>query len=80
MPLPFILCPECGECIGEVVDFIQLCQKYFYKNILEKENKKNINIDKINLNNEILPPIGFILDAVELYNICCRSHILGITD
>ena len=73
----FILCPECSENIGEVAEFIDLVKQGFYKDI---DKKENIEPEKLVICPNISKPIGFILDAVGLKNICCRMHILGATN
>jgi DNA-directed RNA polymerase subunit N (RpoN/RPB10) len=75
----FILCPECGENLGEVYEFINVAKQGFYKsdipNILKKENP-----EKIEITSNVTKPIGFIMDAVGITNICCRTHVLGVTN
>lgn len=77
----FILCPDCGENLGEVYDFIDLARQGYIKKIIsESKEFKDFSPDKMVLNPNIIPPIGEILDAAELTNDCCRVHILGHTD
>ena len=71
-----ILCPECGECIGEVYEFIDMVKQGYYSTI---KYKKEIQPEKIELCSDVSKPIGFILDAVGITNICCSMHILGVT-
>lgn len=74
----FILCPECAFNLGEVAEFIDLAKQGYYKSNLKK-SLSNINPDKLELCSNISKPIGFIMDAVGVTNICCRMHILGMT-
>jgi DNA-directed RNA polymerase subunit N (RpoN/RPB10) len=73
-----ILCPSCGNGLSEVYEFIVLAKAGFYK--LTNHNKQNIDIDKLDLCPDVNKPIGFILDAAGLNLICCRMHILGVTN
>lgn len=75
----FILCPECCENLGEVRDFINLAKQGYYKSTIKKEFD-TIKPDKLLICPNISKPIGFILDAVGLTNLCCRMHILGETN
>ena len=77
--MDFILCPECSECLGEVYEFINLAKQGYYQTELKKEGK-DINPEKLQLCPNISKPIGFIMDAVGITNICCRMHILGVTN
>jgi DNA-directed RNA polymerase subunit N (RpoN/RPB10) len=74
-----VLCPECGEGLNEVYEFIDLVKQGYYKKLLD-ESKVKIHPTKLQLTPDITKPIGFILDLVNLTNICCRSHILGVTN
>jgi hypothetical protein len=74
----FILCPECSCNIGEVYDFINLTKQGYYKTILKKNN--SIKPENLILLPDIVKPIGFILDAAGLTNLCCRMHVLGTTN
>ena len=73
----FILCPSCGNCLGEYYDFIKLVKTGYYKSL--KLNEK-VDIGQIDICPDLAKPIGFILDAVGLDLICCRTHILGATN
>ena len=74
----FILCPECCENLGEVVDFIHLTKQGYYSTL--KKEITPVAPEKLVICPDISKPIGFILDAVGLNNLCCRMHILGITN
>ena len=74
----FILCPECCENIGEVSDFIHIAKQGYYQTL--KKKIKDIDYKKLDICSDITEPIGFILDAVGLTNICCRMHVLGATN
>lgn len=73
-----ILCPSCGNGLSEVYDFIKLAKQGYYKS-LGKEISV-VNVDKLQLCPNISKPIGFILDAAGLNLLCCRMHILGVTN
>jgi len=74
-----ILCPSCGNGIGEVFKFIKLAEQGYYKS-LKDTPLGSVNPDKIELIPNIALPIGFILDAAGLKLMCCRMHVLGVTD
>ena len=74
-----VLCPGCGNGLGEVYDFIDIAKQGYYK-ALENKQLENIKTDKLELCPNIAMPIGFILDAAGLNLICCRMHILGVTN
>lgn len=74
-----ILCPECGEDLNEVCSFIDIVKKYHIKDEMDK-SKKNISIDMLDLNPNLISGIGYIFEAVNLNNQCCRVHIMGKTD
>lgn len=77
----FILCPDCGENLGEVHDFVNMARQGFIKKVIsESAEFKEFSPDKMVLNSKVVPPIKEILDAAELFNDCCRSHILGHAD
>lgn len=77
----FTLCPDCGENIGAVYDFIDLARQGFIKKVVsESKEYKEFSPDKMVLNPNIIPPIGDILDAADLKNDCCRVHILANID
>lgn len=75
----FILCPECSSCIGEVIEFINLTKQGYYKTTMKKSFSE-IKPEKLELCPNISKPIGFIMDSVGMTNICCRMHILGLTN
>ena len=70
-----ILCPSCGNGLSEVYDFIQIAKQGYYKSEYD-----NINVNKLEISPNLTKPIGFILDAAGLNLICCRMHILGVTN
>jgi DNA-directed RNA polymerase subunit N (RpoN/RPB10) len=72
-----ILCYECGEYLGSVFEFINTAKNGFYKTIFEKSS---VNIDKIDLSGNTAQPIGFILDAAQIKNICCRKCLISYVD
>ena len=71
-----VLCPECGDCIGEVYEFINTVKQGYYSTL---KHKTNIQPEKIELTSGINKPIGFILDALDIKNLCCRMHIISVT-
>jgi hypothetical protein len=74
-----VLCPSCGNGLGEVYEFIDLARQGYYKSLGDKIPKK-INSDKLQLCPNLALPIGFILDAAGLNLLCCRMHVLGVTN
>lgn len=77
--MSFILCPECSFCLAEVYEFIDLAKQGYYKSLLKNELNE-ISPEKLEICPDISKPIGFIMDAVGVTNICCRMHILGVTN
>ena len=73
--MTFVLCPECGNCLGEIIRFVELARKGFLKTIIEKKYK-GYSPDKICIQN-INADIGFILDLVGAKLVCCRHHLIG---
>ena len=75
----FILCPECSNNLGEVQLFIDLVTEGYIKHSIQNNPKiKNYDVSKLKMSPGLIPPIGFILDAVGLKLICCRSHAMSI--
>ncbi len=73
--MTFILCPECGNCLGEIAKFVALAQKGLIQQTIKKTYPDHA-IDKIDLEKEDIN-IGFILDLVGANMVCCRQHLLG---
>lgn len=73
-----ILCPSCGEGLAEVFDFIELAKQGYYKT--SSKIPESVKSDKLELCPNIALPIGFILDAAGLKLLCCRMHVLGVTN
>ena len=73
-----VLCPSCGGALAEVYDFIELAKQGYYKS--ESKIPEEIKSDKLELYPNISLPIGFILDAAGVKLLCCRMHILGVTN
>lgn len=72
----YILCPECSEDLAEIYPFYDCVKNRFCEKIL---SDKNIDFDKVDFKSDILVKFEFILDAVNITNMCCRSHIIGAT-
>ena len=77
--MSFILCPECSCCLGEISEFIDLAKQGYYKSMMKK-TLTEIKPETLEICPNISYPIGHILDAVGALNICCRMHILGVTN
>jgi len=75
----FILCPSCGNGLSEVYEFVKLAKQGYYKSLGNKI-PENIDFDKMELCPNITQPIGFILDAAGLKLLCCRMHVLSVTN
>lgn len=72
---PNILCPECSECIGEVIIFIDAAKMgYYRKHIASDKKLRDSDPAKLELNSKAAPDIGFILDSAMLKLMCCRTH------
>jgi DNA-directed RNA polymerase subunit N (RpoN/RPB10) len=70
----YILCPHCGEDLGDIHKFILEVQKKQNETLLQKNN---IDPTKLILKPNLVKDINFILNALHLDNLCCRSHVLG---
>ena len=76
MTIP-ILCYECGNDLGEIFEFVNYARQGF---TMSEMKLNTVDIDKVELNPNIAKPIGFILDAVNIDKICCRTHLIGYVD
>ena len=72
-----VLCPGCGNDIGEMYEFIKFAKQGYYKSINET---KTVCPTKLDICPDITKPIGFILDAAGIKMLCCRMHIMGVTN
>jgi hypothetical protein len=77
--MSFILCPECSFCLGEVYEFIDLAKQGYYKSTMKK-TLENVRPETLELCPNISKPIGFMMDIMGVTNICCRMHLLGVTN
>ena len=73
-----MLCPSCGNGLSEVYDFVNLAKQGYYKSL--EKNLAKVNVDKLEIYPDLTKPIGFILDAAGLKLMCCRMHMLGVTN
>lgn len=73
--MTFTLCPECGNCLGEIITFVKYAKYGMIKALTEKEYK-DYSVEKLELKKMDMD-IGFILDLLGAKLICCRQHILG---
>lgn len=74
-----ILCPECGEGLGEVFMFYDAVKKQHHQKIMENAPKK-INIDKVDLKEDVLGNLDYIFKALQINLQCCRMHIMSVAD
>jgi DNA-directed RNA polymerase subunit N (RpoN/RPB10) len=72
-----ILCPECGEGLAEIYPFYAAVKDKYLASLL---SKNPIDVDKIDLKPDILTGTDFILDALDIRNMCCRTHTLTNAD
>ena len=71
-----IKCFTCGKVLGNKY-------RYYCKEVKQKKfNKKQENIDIVYLTNENQDksPEGEVLDSLQLFDICCRRHMLTHVD
>lgn len=71
----YILCPHCGENLGEIFQFYLKVKENF-----NKENTNNTHIEKINLTSNNNDCLKEIFDELLITNHCCRIHLLGYVD
>ena len=76
----FIRCPSCGFCFAPYIDFFEKAKLAVFNKDLynDKSEYKDYNPDKLALNPGAVPAVGFILDALNIKNICCRTRMLTI--
>lgn len=75
----FILCLECGEDIGEIYSAYMMLIRKFCKKMI-KENKYHIDVDMIDFKPELLSNTEFILNSLNITNMCCRTHVITASD
>lgn len=73
----YILCPECSEDLAEIYPFYNLVKNRFCEKLLKHSD---IDVDKIDFKSDILVKFDFILDALHITNMCCRTHVLTNTE
>lgn len=74
----YILCPHCGNDLGSIFPAFQMLQVAHNK--LYCESKKNIHPSKIDIKPSGIKDVGYILNALNLNNICCRMHVISYVD
>lgn len=76
----YILCPECGFCVGKYYEFIDLAKHA--QNLEFKETSKfsDYKPDKIQFATDAVPTLEGIFDALDIEKRCCRMHIMGKTE
>jgi DNA-directed RNA polymerase subunit N (RpoN/RPB10) len=74
-----ILCTECSEDLAEVYPFYVSVKNAYFKSLMS-ESKKPIDINKIDFKSDVLPDLGFVFEALDIKNMCCRMHILANTN
>jgi DNA-directed RNA polymerase subunit N (RpoN/RPB10) len=72
------LCPSCGNSLSEVYTFVRLAKEGYYKSL--GDQLTSIDVDRLVICPDITRPIGFILDAAGLNLMCCRMHMLAVTN
>jgi len=71
--MSYVLCPECGKCIGELINAYKIISLF---NRLEQAKKKNVMCpDKTILMEGNFEPEEEILDSLGIYNLCCRTRV-----
>lgn len=74
-----ILCSGCSNNLGEVQLFYDTVYKGFEADSIKKNPKiRNYHPSKIRSTPGLIPSVKFLLDALELKNICCRTRIMSI--
>ena len=75
----YIRCPECAFCIGHYIDFIEIARASMYQHTIYNSGKyKDYHPEKIVFDPSITVGLGPLLDALNIKNICCRTHIISI--
>jgi len=77
----FILCPECGFCIGKYMQFIDAAKYAIYEEkVFTNPEFKDYAPDKMAFAAGITPTLEPLFDALRIKNRCCRMHIMAKTD
>jgi DNA-directed RNA polymerase subunit N (RpoN/RPB10) len=73
----YILCPECGDCLGRYASFVEEARK-----VLQAKQLADQKIDESKLETQpgAVPPLEPIFDALEISLRCCRMHLLTRVD
>lgn len=71
--MSYILCPECGKCIGELSIPYKIIS--LFNRLSQSKNKNVMCPDKTILMEGNFEPEENILDALGLENMCCRTRI-----
>ena len=76
--LGHILCPSCGNNIGEIMLFTKMAMKGCLKQHMGA-SYANYSPDMLNHSSVTAPSMNHILDAVGIpkERMCCRIHIMG---
>lgn len=69
----------CGNCIGIYQKFFNLAKEMSNKENLEPKYKNYLPNTMI-IKQDTTKPLGYILDALNIYNVCCRSRIMTVSD
>jgi DNA-directed RNA polymerase subunit N (RpoN/RPB10) len=72
-----ILCYECNQDLGEIYDFFHLTMSSYYRYVIEKK-KISINPSNMDLKPNIIDNINFLFDALDIKNMCCKMHLIGV--
>lgn len=71
-----LLCPSCANTVGDIHPFLALCKIKHNRDA----NASNQTAQKYaGFRHGAVPPIGYILDAGGLFNVCCRMHVICAT-
>lgn len=76
----FILCPSCGFCIGNYVEFLTYSREALYKSVVFSDTSKIKDFDpeKLALNPGAVPPLEEIFDALEIKKRCCKMRLTSM--
>ena len=72
----FILCPSCGYLLADKYDIYIKARD----NKIKSKYGENVNMKKLDLDPEFEVLTNDILDALNITSICCRTHMITLTE
>lgn len=89
--MSFIRCPTCSFVLGKYLQFIRLASHAQYLDKIDgtasvdpdaRDNDGNVptgNPANVSFRPDRTPPLGNVLNLLEVRNVCCRTHVTTST-